>query len=158
MIVKTSDKPVFYAIEQADGMQVDTLQAGDYLATSRPIRYDESEMGLLKQLPDWADKFPPLPKQGERVEAGQIYRYADGLVMARQSHTRTEHDVADVPALFLVYRENADQEQEWIVGEQVQVGTLRRYQEILYECLQAHVTQADWTPDRTPALWRKVSS
>ena len=24
---------------------------------------------------------------------------------------------------------------------------------ILYKCIQAHTSQADWTPDATPALW-----
>ena len=27
----------------------------------------------------------------------------------------------------------------------------------LYKCQQAHTSQADWTPDATPALWVKVS-
>ena len=32
-----------------------------------------------------------------------------------------------------------------------------RYGETLYKCNQAHRTQADWTPDATPALWSVVS-
>ena len=28
---------------------------------------------------------------------------------------------------------------------------------ILYKCVQAHTSQADWTPDATPALWVTVS-
>ena len=27
----------------------------------------------------------------------------------------------------------------------------------LYKCVQAHTSQADWTPDATPALWTRVS-
>ena len=27
----------------------------------------------------------------------------------------------------------------------------------LYKCVQAHTSQADWTPDATPALWVAVS-
>lgn len=44
--------------------------------------------------------------------------------------------------------------QKWAVGESVEIGTLRRYKGDLYECVQAHTTQADWTPNATPALWK----
>lgn len=32
-----------------------------------------------------------------------------------------------------------------------------RYDGILYRCVQAHTSQNDWTPDKTPALWTVVS-
>lgn len=32
-----------------------------------------------------------------------------------------------------------------------------QYNGKLYKCVQAHTTQADWTPDKTPALWVEVS-
>lgn len=32
-----------------------------------------------------------------------------------------------------------------------------RYNNTLYRCVQAHTSQADWTPDITPALWAVVS-
>ena len=32
-----------------------------------------------------------------------------------------------------------------------------RYNSTLYRCVQAHTSQADWTPDATPALWTVVS-
>ena len=32
-----------------------------------------------------------------------------------------------------------------------------RYGETLYRCVQSHTSQADWTPDKTPALWTVVS-
>ena len=32
-----------------------------------------------------------------------------------------------------------------------------RYIEKLYRCVQAHTSQADWTPDVTPALWTEVA-
>ena len=37
------------------------------------------------------------------------------------------------------------------------VGDRIRYNDILYKCVQAHTSQADWTPDVTPALWTRVS-
>ena len=45
---------------------------------------------------------------------------------------------------------------DWIAGEQVSVGTLRVYGGDTYRCIQAHVTQSDWTPPAVPALWAIV--
>lgn len=39
----------------------------------------------------------------------------------------------------------------YILGERI------RYNELLYKCVQEHTSQADWTPDITPALWVRVS-
>lgn len=41
-------------------------------------------------------------------------------------------------------------------GVKVGVGDLRSYDGVLYRCVQAHVTQDDWTPAATPALWVSV--
>ena len=45
----------------------------------------------------------------------------------------------------------------WTEGLNVAVGDRYRYGDVLYRCVQAHTTQADWTPDVTPALWVVVS-
>ena len=45
----------------------------------------------------------------------------------------------------------------WKIKEYVNVGDRRRFDGALYKCVQAHTTQADWTPDITPALWVAVS-
>lgn len=45
----------------------------------------------------------------------------------------------------------------WGADKAVQVGERYRCCETLYKCIQAHTTQADWTPDLTPALWVVVS-
>jgi hypothetical protein len=41
-------------------------------------------------------------------------------------------------------------------GVKVAVGDLRVDEGVLYRCVQAHVTQDDWTPDKVPALWTPV--
>ena len=45
----------------------------------------------------------------------------------------------------------------WAAGQQVIVGYRCRYKDKLYKVIQAHTTQANWTPDITPALWTEVS-
>ena len=45
---------------------------------------------------------------------------------------------------------------EWAVGVEYAKGKRLRYTGILYKVKQAHTSQADWTPDATPALWTEV--
>lgn len=44
----------------------------------------------------------------------------------------------------------------WEAGVQYALGDRIRYGEKLYKCVQAHTSQADWTPDITPALYTEV--
>lgn len=45
----------------------------------------------------------------------------------------------------------------WETGTAYAVDERIRYNNTLYRCVQAHTSQADWTPDITPALWTVVS-
>ena len=52
----------------------------------------------------------------------------------------------EVPSLF----------KKWTVGEAVILNDIRQYNGVLYKIARPHTTQADWTPDITPALWKVV--
>ena len=45
----------------------------------------------------------------------------------------------------------------WQIDKAYAVDERIRYGEKLYRCVQAHTSQADWTPDVTPALWTEVA-
>lgn len=45
----------------------------------------------------------------------------------------------------------------WEVGIAYAVGDRRTYGDLLYKCRQAHTSQADWTPNVTPALWAVIN-
>ena len=45
----------------------------------------------------------------------------------------------------------------WAIGRSYAVGDRAQHGGVLYKCVQAHTSQADWTPDSTPALWVTVS-
>ena len=45
----------------------------------------------------------------------------------------------------------------WVPGIDVVKDERYRYGDKLYKCVQGHTTQADWAPDKTPALWTEVS-
>ena len=49
--------------------------------------------------------------------------------------------------------EHADLFAEWAYPIAYTVGQLRRHDGKLYKCVQAHTSQADWTPDTAVSLW-----
>jgi len=53
--------------------------------------------------------------------------------------------------------EHADLFAEWAFPVAYTVGQIRRYNGTLYKCVQAHTSQADWTPDTASSLWSKTS-
>ena len=53
--------------------------------------------------------------------------------------------------------EHADLFAEWTYPVSYTVGQIRRYKGTLYKCVQAHTSQADWTPDTAVSLWSKTS-
>ena len=46
---------------------------------------------------------------------------------------------------------------DWVSGEAVAVGAVRQFDGALYQVVQAHTTQADWTPPTVPALLAVVT-
>ena len=57
-----------------------------------------------------------------------------------------DNDAANAVALFPT----------WTIGIAVAVGERYQYADKLYKVVQAHTTQADWTPDATPAMWAVI--
>ena len=50
--------------------------------------------------------------------------------------------------------ENAVLFLEWKTGVNYKANTLLQYEGLLYRVLQDHTSQADWTPDKTPSLYK----
>ena len=53
--------------------------------------------------------------------------------------------------------EHAEVFAPWAADVAYTAGQLRQHQSKLYKCLQAHTSQADWTPDAAASLWVSVS-
>ncbi len=78
------------------------------------------------------------------------------LIRARQmrraamitAESYPDEQAAEIPTLYPA----------WKTGEAVEVDDRRCYEPDgrLYKCRQAHTTQADWTPDVTPAMWAVI--
>ena len=111
-----------------------------------PVRAAEPETG------DAA--FPALPDAGW-LEANKVYLYDGQAYRVRKAHERTIYPPSETLALFVVWRADAESVVPWIAGESVLKGYKRTYEDKIYECTMAHVTQVDYTPDRTlGVLWK----
>lgn len=44
----------------------------------------------------------------------------------------------------------------WTAGAEAQENGCVQYEGRVYRCRQAHTTQADWSPDKTPAMWAVI--
>ncbi len=155
--ITTTTKPIYFATRSgANIVHTGAIETGGALGTPLTLINNEDENAYLGAVAGLAGSYNPLPAAGADLKAGEIYGYGGGLVIVRQSHVRTTHAPADVPALFSVYRSGATGAMEWIANEPVMVGTLRKYGGKTYRCIQAHTTQTDWTPPNTPALWAEV--
>lgn len=60
----------------------------------------------------------------------------------------TDTEAAEIATLFPA----------WKVGVWYNIGDRVKYNEKLYKVLQAHTSQADWTPDIVPALYQEVTA
>jgi len=129
-------------------------------ATQRSREMWESHLGRPKRAEDvteflygvherQADPEPdyvePLP---DGVDVGIIVNerdnYLDQLLRADQL---TDDELAEIVSLYPA----------WESGVAYAVGDLCAYDDVLYEAVQAHTSQVDWTPDIVPALFVRKS-
>lgn len=59
----------------------------------------------------------------------------------------SEKDLEELVALY----------PKFMVGIDYKIGDLIQYKEILFEVIQSHTSQLDWTPDITPSLFKSKS-
>lgn len=145
--------PINYSISNnGDVFSTGQTLVGEITGTLSDVIHSDDVNDFLDQLQGSGAQYPPLPAVGDYCEAEQVYNYEGNCIICRQSHTRTIYPIEDTPALFIVYRAGGGV-MEWVENEQVQVGYLRTYDGTEYICIQAHVTQSDWTPPAVPALW-----
>jgi len=158
-LITTTDQPLYFGTTQNGVIVIAGLvdANGGAVATTLPIFSATDENTFLGLVAGSGGNYNPLPAVGEWVEAGAIFSYLDGLIICRQSHALTAFPPEDTPALFIVYRDTQIGALEWVAWEQVEVGTHRLYLTVEYTCLQAHVTQPEWTPPAVPNLWALVT-
>jgi hypothetical protein len=110
--------------------------------------YDEDAMTYA---PDWTLEAvpvnpPPVPTEEDRLDAANkaANAYLLRVQMRSELDNLSDTDLAVIAAIF----------PKWS-GESVvyAVDDVAQYNDTLFKVVQAHTSQADWTPSSVPALW-----
>lgn len=75
----------------------------------------------------------------------ELYRLRELIKKAAES--LEDEDAMDAAVFFPKYE----------VGKAYAVGDRFQYNDVLYKVVQAHTSQEDWEPDKTPALYVKIA-
>lgn len=129
------------------------LISTDYIA----VDYDRDldiggAYGLLKTLPKYEGAKDLLETEqiAEMADAAAAVAVAGQMriasMMAVRSLPLTDEQAMSVSAII----------DDWGDGSHYEDGMVRRYGGALYRCLQAHDSQASWTPDAAPSLWKRI--
>lgn len=96
-------------------------------------------------------RFAVVQREDATLSAAEVRADLENVLSADVASWVTRDDVPleDVLAELL----DAQRRPPWAALTSVAVGDVVAYGGNLYRCVQAHSTQADWAPDRTPALW-----
>ena len=108
------------------------------------------------ELPEPEPEPDPQPTTEERVAALEAENKLLKEQVSAQSAVAsiTFVTLCEVGTLDMVTAsEHAELFAEWAYPVAYTVGQLRRYNGTLYKCVQAHTSQADWTPDTAVSLW-----
>ena len=124
--------------------------------------YDNSEYSLAGDITDHRDGTVSI-KMGKPTEtesakatvtalAGAPVTYARAVelrpIIEQAAVSLSDGEAATVPELITA----------WAYPVDYAEGDRRSYGGKVYKCRQAHTSQADWTPDKTPALWAVIDA
>ncbi len=124
--------------------------------------WDNSEYSLSGAITDHRDGTVSI-KMGKPTEtesakatvtalAGEPVTYARAVelrpIIEQAAVSLSDGEAASVPELITA----------WAYPVAYAEGDRRSYGGKVYKCRQAHTSQADWTPDKTPALWAVIDA
>ena len=124
--------------------------------------YDNSAYSLSGAITDHRDGTVSI-KMGKPTEtesakatvtalAGEPVTYARAVklrpIIEQAAVSLSDGEAASVPELITA----------WTYPVKCNEGDRRSYGGKVYKCRQAHTSQADWTPDKTPALWAVIDA
>ena len=123
------------------GTDKEVEEAVDVIDPTNPVYpvYEESVTYTDEQAQDAAQVVTSLFGGPISPERGAAIR--DAIISSQ-----TDEQAAATPELYPA----------WSASDKYSAGDRRRYDGVLYKCLQAHTGQSDWTPTAAPSLWAKV--
>ena len=104
-----------------------------------------SDTGYSVWMKQYAPKYMVSTEEIRQHDVGVVKHVAQNVtkrfVLASEL---TDDELAQIATLY----------DKWKVGKAYVVGDVVSYHNVLYEVVQAHTSQADWTPDTVPALFK----
>lgn len=124
--------------------------------------YDNSEYSIAGDITDHRDGTVSIkmgkPTEAESAKAtvtalaGEPVTYARAVelrpIIEQATVSLSDGEAATVPELITA----------WTYPVDYAEGDRRSYGGKVHKCRQAHTSQADWTPDKTPALWAVIDA
>lgn len=124
--------------------------------------YDNSAYSLAGDITDHRDGTVSIkmgkPTEAESAKAtvtalaGEPVTYARAMelrpIIEQATVSLSDGEAASVPELITA----------WAYPVDYAEGDRRSYGGKVHKCRQAHTSQADWTPDKTPALWAVIDA
>lgn len=150
ILVIPADK-AFDAMEQAlidvaGTFEIDGVEYTDYkvlAAIKKGYNYSE-------EIPAFYEITLKCEKEAVEILTGKVVTVAQAQIMRKEIEymaSSVEDPGDDMAWAF----------PDWKVGVAYKVGDKVAYVGLLYKCVQAHTSQADWTPDAAVSLWARTS-
>ena len=80
-----------------------------------------------------------------------LVEQAQAIRAGMQALARTAPDAVLLAQPMVMYDEWSAESVEYVSGD------IRQYNGLLYRCVQAHTSQATWTPEDAPSLWTRIA-
>ena len=80
-----------------------------------------------------------------------LVEQAQAIRAGMQALARTAPDAVLLAQPMAMYDEWSAESVEYVLDD------IRQYNGLLYRCVQAHTSQATWTPEDAPSLWTRIA-
>lgn len=80
-----------------------------------------------------------------------LVEQAQAIRAGMQALARTAPDAVLLAQPMAVYDEWSAESMEYVLND------IRQYNGLLYRCVQAHTSQATWTPEAAASLWTRIA-
>lgn len=138
------------------GIGIDEDDVARFVAIENELKEKTAEIeGLNASIEEKAEhimttatmKAEEITKQAQVAIETQVQSIRKAVKSLVKIDELAPEDIADLVALY----------EPWEEGESLAVGDIRSYDGKLWEVIQAHTTQGDWTPPTVPALFKEVA-
>lgn len=107
-------------------------------------------------MPNLIDYITRVANSGDQIEISKVLSGENVISVERAHQLRAAIEVAAESFTDDVAIEYPELIPSWKTDVDYAIDQRVNYEGIVYKCLQAHTSQADWTPTAAPSLWAKV--